>query len=46
MVVLESVEDARHDVLLIIITGLFILFATGIAIPLKTPVGPIVVPPA
>ncbi|HEX3048295.1 MAG TPA: hypothetical protein VHY08_26320 [Bacillota bacterium] len=37
-------DQVRHDILLIIATGLFIFFATGILGPQRTPVEPIVIP--
>ena len=42
---MDSIEKAQHDILLIIITALFIMFATGIVIPPKTPPRTIVIPP-
>lgn len=36
---------ARHDILLIIATALFILFATGALGPQQTPAEPIIIPP-
>lgn len=39
-----SAEETRHDLLLIIVTALFILFATGLGVPATVPGGPIVIP--
>ena len=38
-------EDAQHDILLIIIITIIILFASGVAVPRPVP-GPIVIPTA
>ena len=40
----SSLEDAQHDILLIITTSLFVLFATGLAIPPETPSEPTIIP--
>jgi hypothetical protein len=37
-------EEAQHDLLLIIVTGLFILFSTGLAAPAEIPEQPIIIP--
>ncbi|MGE5605969.1 MAG: hypothetical protein ACM3YE_09785 [Bacteroidota bacterium] len=37
--------DIEHDILLIITTVLFILFATGLAVPSEIPTTPIILPP-
>ncbi len=37
-------EDAQHDILLIIIVALVILFVTGLAVPPEIPTAPIVLP--
>ncbi|MBA1336604.1 MAG: hypothetical protein HPY66_3039 [Firmicutes bacterium] len=39
-------EDCQHDLLLIIATAVFILFATGLAAPVEIPGQTIVIPPA
>ena len=39
-----NIEEGRRDILLIVITALFILFATGLAVPEPTPRTPIVIP--
>ncbi|HYH03108.1 MAG TPA: hypothetical protein VEC37_08415 [Bacillota bacterium] len=38
-----QIEDAQHDILLIIIIALVILFASGLAVPIPV-LGPIVIP--
>jgi hypothetical protein len=38
-------ENAKHDILLIIIAALGILFVSGLAVPLATPIEPIIFPP-
>jgi hypothetical protein len=40
---MDGLAGAQHDVLLIIVTGLFILFATALAAPLSTPITPVIV---
>jgi hypothetical protein len=42
--ILASLENVQHDILIIIVAGLFILFASGLAIPLRFPEVPIVIP--
>ena len=37
-------EETRHNLLLIIATGLFILFSTGLAAPAEIPEQPIIIP--
>jgi len=41
---LASLEESQHDILLIIIAGLFVLFASSLTIPLRFPEIPIVIP--
>jgi hypothetical protein len=41
---LASLEETKHDILIIIIAGLFILFASSLAAPLSAPVEPIIIP--
>lgn len=41
---MATIEESRHDILLIIITALVILFATGLAEPVVLPRTPIVIP--
>jgi hypothetical protein len=38
-------ENTRHDILLIITVALVILFVSGLAAPLATPIEPIIFPP-
>lgn len=38
-------EEAQHDLLLIIIVALFILFGTGLAVSSEIPAAPIIVVP-
>jgi hypothetical protein len=38
-------ENIQHDIFLIIVAALFILFVSGMAVPLQTPLQPIIFPP-
>ncbi len=43
--ILACLEEVQHDILIIIAAGLFILFASGLAIPLRPSQNPILLPP-
>jgi hypothetical protein len=41
---LIGIQERRHDILLIIVTALIILFASGLAVQVGAPPTPIVIP--
>ncbi|MFZ5643043.1 MAG: hypothetical protein ACOY46_05590 [Bacillota bacterium] len=40
---MADIEDAQHDLLLIITTALFVLFTTGLAVPPELPTEPVII---
>jgi hypothetical protein len=41
---LATLEEARHDILLIIVAAIIIIFTAGLAVPIQVP-PPLIIPP-